>query len=198
MAISGRYDTFNRRLQGIYQMPTVRFVALNDASGTGCKAAGHCESFDARICASKLSFAARHILIGCRVNKEAGTFPKITDHGCVECDRSLLCPRVSLSSGQFRKPAYISRYSWAFLRKVSKHPEFQELTEQARSAVRVASVLDVILTTLNRFSVTEPRALARRTCAIFRSKLFREGALGVGGLSHSHNDRVVKPLLSFS
>lgn len=46
------------------------------------------------------------------------------------------------------KPAYIGRYSWAFLRKASKHPEFQELTERARIALRVASVLDVILTTL--------------------------------------------------
>jgi hypothetical protein len=46
------------------------------------------------------------------------------------------------------KPAYISRYSWAFFRKASKHPEFQELTVPARTALRVASVLDVILTTL--------------------------------------------------
>jgi hypothetical protein len=46
------------------------------------------------------------------------------------------------------KPAYISRYSWGFLRKASKHPEFQELTVRARSALRIASVLDVILTTL--------------------------------------------------
>lgn len=46
------------------------------------------------------------------------------------------------------KPAYISRYSWGFLRKASRHPEFQELTQQARSALRVASVLDVILTIL--------------------------------------------------
>jgi hypothetical protein len=46
------------------------------------------------------------------------------------------------------KPAYISRYSWAFLRKASKHPEFQELTVRARTALRVASVLDVVLTTL--------------------------------------------------
>jgi hypothetical protein len=45
------------------------------------------------------------------------------------------------------KPAYISRYSWGFLRKASKHPEFQELTVRARSALRMASVLDVILTT---------------------------------------------------
>lgn len=46
------------------------------------------------------------------------------------------------------KPAYISRYSWGFLRKASKHPEFQELTVRARSALRIASILDVILTAL--------------------------------------------------
>jgi hypothetical protein len=46
------------------------------------------------------------------------------------------------------KPAYVSRYSWAFLRKASKHPEFKELTVRARTALRVARVLDVILTTL--------------------------------------------------
>jgi hypothetical protein len=46
------------------------------------------------------------------------------------------------------KPAYISRYSWGFLRKASKHPEFEELSGWARSALRIASVLDVILTTL--------------------------------------------------
>jgi hypothetical protein len=46
------------------------------------------------------------------------------------------------------KPAYISRYSWGFLRKASRHSEFQELTQRARSALRVASVLDVILTIL--------------------------------------------------
>ena len=45
-------------------------------------------------------------------------------------------------------PAYISRYSWGFLHKASKHPEFQELTVRARSALQLASVLDVILTTL--------------------------------------------------
>ena len=47
------------------------------------------------------------------------------------------------------KPAYISRYSWGFLSKASKHPEFQELTVRARSALRIASVLDVIITTLS-------------------------------------------------
>lgn len=46
------------------------------------------------------------------------------------------------------KPAYISRYSWGFLHKVSKYPEFQELTHGARSAVRVAIILDVTLTVL--------------------------------------------------
>ncbi len=46
------------------------------------------------------------------------------------------------------KPAYMGRYSWAFLHKASKHPEYKELTERARSALRVAGVLDVILTTL--------------------------------------------------
>jgi hypothetical protein len=46
------------------------------------------------------------------------------------------------------KPAYISRYSWGFLRKASKHPEFQELTVRARNALRMAAVLDVILTIL--------------------------------------------------
>jgi hypothetical protein len=30
------------------------------------------------------------------------------------------------------KPAYISWYSWGFLRKASKHREFQELTVRAR------------------------------------------------------------------
>ena len=44
------------------------------------------------------------------------------------------------------KPAYISRYSWKFLRKASKHPEFQELTQRVRGALQVANVLDVILT----------------------------------------------------
>jgi hypothetical protein len=46
------------------------------------------------------------------------------------------------------KPAHISRYSWGFLHKASKHPEFQELTVRVRSALQLASVLDVILTTL--------------------------------------------------
>jgi hypothetical protein len=46
------------------------------------------------------------------------------------------------------KPAYISRYSWTFLRKASKYSEYQELTERARGAIRVAGLLDVILTTL--------------------------------------------------
>lgn len=46
------------------------------------------------------------------------------------------------------KPAYISRYSWGFLRKASKHAAFQELTGRARSALRMASVLDAILTAL--------------------------------------------------
>jgi hypothetical protein len=55
---------------------------------------------------------------------------------------------VSAIQTQSPKLSYISRYSWAFLRKASKHPEFQELTVRARSALRVASVLDVILTTL--------------------------------------------------
>ena len=44
------------------------------------------------------------------------------------------------------KPAYISRYSWSFLRKASQHPEFQELTLRARITLQVASVLDVIIT----------------------------------------------------
>jgi hypothetical protein len=44
------------------------------------------------------------------------------------------------------KPAYISRYSWRFLRKASKHPEFQELSVRARTALRIANILDVILT----------------------------------------------------
>jgi len=47
------------------------------------------------------------------------------------------------------KPAYMSRYSWGFLRKASKHPEYQELTERARSALRVARALDVAITTLS-------------------------------------------------
>jgi len=47
------------------------------------------------------------------------------------------------------KPAYISRYSWAFLRKASKYPEFQELTVRARSALRMASALDAVITTLS-------------------------------------------------
>jgi len=47
------------------------------------------------------------------------------------------------------KPAYISRYSWGFLRKASRHPEFQELTVRARTALRMASALDVIITTLS-------------------------------------------------
>jgi hypothetical protein len=47
------------------------------------------------------------------------------------------------------KPAYISRYSWGFLRKASRHPEFQELTLRARSALRVARALDVIVATLS-------------------------------------------------
>ena len=46
------------------------------------------------------------------------------------------------------KPAYISRYSWGFLRKASQHPEFQQLSLPARSAIRIARVLDVILTSL--------------------------------------------------
>src|ERR1700733_8680513 len=47
------------------------------------------------------------------------------------------------------KPAYISRYSWGFLRKASQHPEFEELTVRARSALQVARTLDVIITTLS-------------------------------------------------
>jgi hypothetical protein len=47
------------------------------------------------------------------------------------------------------KPAYISRYSWGFLRKVSKYPEFQDLTERERSALRFANVLDIVLTIMS-------------------------------------------------
>jgi hypothetical protein len=43
-------------------------------------------------------------------------------------------------------PAYISRYSWSFLRKASQHPEFQELTVRARVTLQVARVLDVVIT----------------------------------------------------
>jgi hypothetical protein len=48
-----------------------------------------------------------------------------------------------------RKPAYVSRRSWGFLRKASQHAEFQALTARARSALRVARALDVIITTLS-------------------------------------------------
>jgi hypothetical protein len=51
------------------------------------------------------------------------------------------------------KPAYTSRYSWGFLRKVSRYPEFQELTQQARLALRVANALDVVLTILSTLLV---------------------------------------------
>jgi hypothetical protein len=47
------------------------------------------------------------------------------------------------------KPAYISRYSWGFLRKASQHTEFLELTSRTRSALQVASALDVVITTLS-------------------------------------------------
>jgi hypothetical protein len=47
------------------------------------------------------------------------------------------------------KPAYISRSSWRFLRKASQHPEFQELTARARSALQVARALDVVITSLS-------------------------------------------------
>jgi hypothetical protein len=47
------------------------------------------------------------------------------------------------------KPAYISRYSWGFLHKASRYPEFQELSARARGVVKVASALDVIITVLS-------------------------------------------------
>ena len=47
------------------------------------------------------------------------------------------------------KPAYISRYSWGFLRKAPIYCEFQELTVRARIALSVALVLDVVITTLS-------------------------------------------------
>lgn len=46
------------------------------------------------------------------------------------------------------KPSYVSRYSWGFLRKASKYPEFRELTKLARNAIRFARLLDVVLTAL--------------------------------------------------
>jgi hypothetical protein len=44
------------------------------------------------------------------------------------------------------KPAYVSRYSWGFLRKASQHAEFQELTVRARVMLQMARVLDVVVT----------------------------------------------------
>jgi hypothetical protein len=51
------------------------------------------------------------------------------------------------------KPAYISRYSWGFLHKASKHPEFQELNVRTRGVVEVARALDVIITILSTLIV---------------------------------------------